>query len=196
MSNTLALFDFDGTITRKDSFIEFIKFYKGLPSFYLGLIVLSPLLLLFKAGIIKNWTIKELVFTYYFKNEKYNNFRDHCREFGLNYIPALIKPMALEIINNHIKNNDRIVIISASFEEVLIDWCNNRHLELIGTRIEVINGSVTGKISGKNCYGTEKVNRLKQYLEISRYTDIYAYGDSKGDLPLIELSNHKFYRLL
>lgn len=194
MQQILVLFDFDGTITRKDSFIELIKYYKGLRSFYFGLILLSPIILLFFAGIIKNWWLKEFVFTYFFRNEPYQIFRNKCREFSLNVIPDLIRPLALEAINNHIKNGDRVIIISASFEDQLIDWCETMRVELIGTKIAINNGHITGKIDGKNCYGKEKVIRLNQYLNISQFSNIYAYGDSNGDLPLLELADHKFYR--
>lgn len=194
MQQILVLFDFDGTITRKDSFIELIKYYKGLRSFYFGLILLSPIILLFFAGIIKNWWLKEFVFTYFFRNEPYQIFRNKCREFSLNVIPDLIRPLALEAINNHIKNGDRVIIISASFENWLIDWCKSMHIELIGSKIEVKDGLLTGKIEGKNCFGIEKVIRLNQYLDISQFSEIYAYGDNKGDFPLLELANHRFYR--
>ena len=66
----LALFDFDGTVTERDSFIEFIKYYKGPVSLYSGLVVLSPLLLLLKARVIKNWKVKELVFIFFFRKKK------------------------------------------------------------------------------------------------------------------------------
>ena len=194
MQKDLALFDFDGTITKKDSFIELIKYYKGTRSFYTGLILLSPFLLLYKAGIIKNWRTKELVFTYFFKNEPHDIFKNRCKEFCLNVIPSLIKPSALEAIENHIKNGDRVVIISASFEDVLTNWCELMQIDLIGTRITVNDGLITGKIEGKNCYGDEKVKRLKEYIDIDQFSEIYAYGDSKGDLPLLKLATHSFYR--
>jgi phosphatidylglycerophosphatase C len=196
MTNNLALFDFDGTITKKDSLIEWIKFSRGLKSFYFGLILLSPILVLFKAGIIKNSLAKQLVFMYFFRKESYPAFRDRCREFSLYRVPELIKSKAMEVLNDHIKNNDRVIIVTATFEDLLVDWCDSMHIELIGTKLVISNGLVTGKIDGENCYGAEKVKRLNQYLDISKFSEIYAYGDSHGDLPLLELANHRFYRTL
>lgn len=195
MQQVLALFDFDGTITRKDSFIEFIKYYKGLTSFCAGFTMLAPYLLLYKAGFIKNWRVKELVFTFFFKNEPYGIFKKKCREFSLNVIPGLINTAALEAINNHIKNGNRVIVVTASLEDTLSDWCGSMHVELIGTRISVKKGLITGKIEGKNCYGIEKVNRLNHYIDLSKFSEIYAYGDSQGDLPMLGLADHKFYRV-
>jgi len=194
MQRNLALFDFDGTITKKDSLMEFIKFYKGSYSFMIGLIVLSPILLLYKVRIIKNWKAKERVLTYFFKNEPFKEFCLKSTEFSIKIIPDLVKPEAIQSIIQHIGKGDRVIVISASFENWLVDWCKTMKLELIGSKIEVRNGLITGKIEGRNCYGTEKVIRLKQYLDISQFSEIYAYGDSKGDLPLLELANHRFYQ--
>lgn len=195
MLKNVALFDFDGTITRKDSFIEFIKYYKGSFSFYFGFIILSPILLLYKAGIIKNSRTKEIVFTWFFRNEPYKVFRTKCRTFSLTIIPNLIKPIAMETIQKHAENGNRVIIISASFEDYLADWCKSMNLELLGTKIYIKNGFVTGRIDGKNCYGAEKVIRLNQFLDLSLFNEIFVYGDSKSDLPLLELATHKFYRV-
>jgi phosphatidylglycerophosphatase C len=194
MQKILALFDFDGTITEKDSFIEFIKYYKGLSAFYFGFFLLSPILLFYKFGIIKNWRTKEIVFTWFFRNESYDDFIIKCNSFSLVIIPQLIKPIALKTIKRHIENGDKVLIITASFEDYLSDWCKSLNIELLGTRIEIKKGFVTGRIEGKNCYGVEKVIRLNQFLDLSLFDEIYAYGDSPGDRPLLEIANHRFYR--
>jgi phosphatidylglycerophosphatase C len=194
MQKNLALFDFDGTITNKDSFLEFIKFYKGSRSFIIGLIVLSPVLILYKTRIIKSWKAKEKVMTYFFKNEPFKEFCLKSAEFSTKIIPTMVKPEAMQAINNHLGKGDRVIVISASFENWLAGWCKSLKLELIGSKLDIKDGFITGKIEGRNCYGIEKVNRLKEYLDISQFSEIYAYGDSKGDLPLLKLANHRFYQ--
>jgi phosphatidylglycerophosphatase C len=191
---TLALFDFDGTITDKDSFLEFIRFYKGLPGMVLGLILLSPILLLYKIHLIHNWKAKEIVFTFFFRNEYYNVFKKKCRNFSDFIIPGIIKPNALETIGKHILNGHKVIVISASFEEYLTDWCEKLRIDCIGTRIDVRNNRLTGKIRGKNCYGKEKVSRLKQYIDIEQYDEVLVYGNSKGDWALMEIADQKFYK--
>jgi len=194
MNSNLAIFDFDGTITKHDSFIYFIQFYKGRMSFILGLIVLFPLLLLYKLGLITNSSAKELVLTYYFKDDPLKSFQKKCDSFGENIIPAITKPEAIKTIYNHLSKGHRVIIVTASAENWLFFWCKNMGIELIATQLEVKNGLLTGKISGKNCYGNEKVQRLRDYLNLNEYSEIFAYGDSKGDIPLLELANHKYYK--
>ena len=47
---------------------------------------------------------------------------------------------------------------------------------------------------GENCKGTEKVNRLKAYLDISTYDEIIAFGDTRGDKEMLGLAGKSYYR--
>jgi hypothetical protein len=63
----IIAFDFDGTITSRDTFFEFIKFIKGEKRFYTGLLLYSPLLIAYKMKLYPNWKVKEKIFSYFFK---------------------------------------------------------------------------------------------------------------------------------
>ena len=65
MRKGVAFFDLDGTITLKDTFIDFIKFCRGNLIFYLGLIFMSPYIFLYIFKFYPNYKLKELFFTYY-----------------------------------------------------------------------------------------------------------------------------------
>ena len=66
MKTRIALFDFDGTITRKDSLLVFIWYVKGPVRFVVGFTLLSPFLLAMKAGFMTNQRGKEIVLRYFF----------------------------------------------------------------------------------------------------------------------------------
>lgn len=53
---------------------------------------------------------------------------------------------------------------------------------------------LTGRILGRNCHGAEKVSRIREAFNLSDYDDIYAYGDTKGDKPMLALAKHAFYK--
>ena len=57
----LALFDFDGTITTNDSLIKFIRFAVGDTKTLFGMILLSPMLILYKLKLIPNYRAKEMM---------------------------------------------------------------------------------------------------------------------------------------
>lgn len=73
---TVAVFDFDGTLIRKDSFLEFIKFAFGKRAFLTGFFLNSPYLVAFKLKLYPNWKAKERVFSYFFRGMSYEQF---CR---------------------------------------------------------------------------------------------------------------------
>ena len=71
---------------------------------------------------------------------------------------------------------------------------NVNKLKLIATKLEVKNNNITGNFKTKNCYGEEKVTRIKKELDINKYNDIYAYGDSNGDKEMLNIATHPFYK--
>ncbi|UII19716.1 HAD-IB family hydrolase [Fulvivirga ligni] len=194
MKKTLALFDFDGTITTKDTFLEFIKYSRGVGRYYLGMTLMSPILVAFKLKLIPNWKAKEAVITYFFKNTSYNDFQNQCHSFSREVIPALLKKDAIEALDQHISNGDDVYLVSASAENWLKDWCEFKDIKLIGTKLEVVNGNISGKLNGHNCYGQEKVNRVRQVLDLEDYDKIFVYGDSSGDKQMLGVATNPHYR--
>ena len=67
MSKKIVFFDFDGTITTDDSLLKFIRFVVGDRRFLLGLVVLSPMLVLYKLKLIPNYKAKQYMLSWFFK---------------------------------------------------------------------------------------------------------------------------------
>jgi phosphatidylglycerophosphatase C len=193
-NKSLALFDFDGTITKKDTFIEFIKFTHGSVKFWAGILVLSPMLSLYALKFIKNEKAKTIMFNYFFKGWEHKRLMQAGEEFCKIKLPFMLRKEALSKIKEHQSNGDRIVLITASIKEWVMPWCKTMEIEIISTEIEVINNTITGQLSSANCYGPEKVNRLKKLLSMDDYSTIYAYGDSKGDREMLALSQHPHFK--
>lgn len=193
-TRTIAAFDFDGTITTKDTLFDFVKFCVGNPRFFIGIIIISPILILFKLKLIKNSLAKQLMFAFYFKSmpiEKFNNF-------GLAYVKRIneiINPEAMDKIKWHQQQGHEVVIVSASIENWITPWANTQGIKtVLSTKIDSTDGKLSGKFASINCHGQEKVNRLLQYLDNNISMELYAYGDSNGDKELLALANHPFYR--
>jgi phosphatidylglycerophosphatase C len=190
----IAFFDFDGTITTSDTLLEIIKFYKGNFKFYLGFAINSPFLAAWKAGIISNQAAKEKVLQYFFGGLSEQIFQQRCDEFAGFHIPSLIRPKALHEIEKLKAAGAEIVIVSASAENWIAAWCKENDLQLIGTKLQVTNNLLTGKIDGINCHGEEKVNRINKAYDLSQYDEIYCYGDTTGDKPMLKLASFSFYK--
>lgn len=190
----IAFFDFDGTITTHDTMLEVIKFHKGSFRFYLGFLINSPFLIAYKAGIISNQTAKERVIRYFYGKMSADQFQQDCDRFATEAIPALIRPKAISEIKKLKDAGVDVVIVSASAENWLKKWCAEQGVSLIATKLETRAQKITGKIEGNNCHGEEKVRRIQQAYPLAEYSHIYAYGDTKGDKPMLKLATLSYYK--
>jgi phosphatidylglycerophosphatase C len=190
----LALFDFDGTITSRDTLLEFIHYCKGGLAFYLGFLILSPVLAAMRLGLFPNWRAKQLVLKFFFSRDSLDTFNEACREFSRSRLPRLLRSKALDEIREHKRNGHRVVVVTASAENWIRCWADEYQVELLATQLEADNGRLTGNICGRNCQGPEKVDRIRKHLTLSDYSAIYAYGDSRGDREMLELGTHSYYK--
>ena len=193
----VAVFDFDGTLTRKDTLIEFIRFAKGSAALYWGLLLHFPWLVLMKLHLYNNGRTKERVFSWFFKGMSIEQFNELGQQFYETQADKLLHTDAVQAINEHRKNGDIVVILSASIENWVQPFASVLQADgLLGTQAEVQNSILTGKFASKNCYGQEKVNRLKAWLDenVKKHPYIIAYGDSQGDKELLEFANKKHYK--
>jgi phosphatidylglycerophosphatase C len=194
MMQVIAFFDFDGTITTKDSLADFIQYAVGKSNYYVGLLTLSPLLIAYMLKFIPNHIAKEKLIAHFFKSRDARQFQKLAEQYSLERIDKIIRPKAIEKIRWHQNQGHQVVIVSASIESWLRAWCDKNNIELIATRLEVKGHKLTGKFATKNCYGLEKANRVKEAFELSLYDHIYAYGDSHGDKELLALAVESFYK--
>jgi phosphatidylglycerophosphatase C len=118
----LVLFDFDGTITTKDTLLEFIRFYHGNTRFMAGFAATSPWLILMKLKLYKNYEAKQKVLKWFFAGQDEITFNEKCLEFSEKIIPSLIRPKAVAEIEKHRKENATIVVVSASAENWVRPW--------------------------------------------------------------------------
>jgi HAD superfamily hydrolase (TIGR01490 family) len=190
---SIAFLDFDGTIVKGDSLLKFTRFAVGNGKFLAGVVVLSPILLAYKLKLIPNYKAKQKMLSWFFKGIKKDGFYKIANEYSLKHIDKIVRLSAIEKIQWHKARGHKVVIVSASIECFLKPWCDKNKLELIATKLEITD-RVTGNLLSRNCYGIEKVNRIKEKYDLSQYKYIYAYGDSKGDKEMLELANEKHYK--
>ena len=61
------------------------------------------------------------------------------------------------------------------------------NLKLITSKLEIVNNKITGKFKTKNCFGIEKVNRIKEKINLENYDKIVVFGNGKGDYEMLQL---------
>lgn len=201
MSGKIAFFDFDGTITTKDTLLEFIRHSKGNTRFYLGFLLTSPWLVAYKIKLISNQTAKEKVLRFFFRHTPVDRFEQQCLLFSRDVLPRLIRPKALEEITKLKAAGADVVIVSASPENWIRAWTDAIDAELLATRLETAPDKdpakpprLTGMILAANCHGEEKVRRILEAYTLENYQEIYTYGDTGGDRHMLKLGTVSFYK--
>lgn len=186
----IAFFDFDGTLSTKDSYLLFTR-YLGPKKFSFGCLMLSPRIMGYLAGIYPNHALKEDFLRSFYRKKTIADLQILAGRFCNEIIPSILRPGAMERIRWHQNRGDATVVVSACPRLILEPWCRLINADIIATEIEIDtqDKKVTGKIAGKNCWGEEKVRRIKSHYNLETYHEVFAYGDSKGDLPMLELAD-------
>lgn len=170
----MNIYDFDKTIYDGDSTAAFIKYCaKRYPKAYITIIPTLWAFFLYVLGVYTKTQFKEKMYRF------------------LIYIPDAEKVAAdfweshedgiLEYYKNQHREDD--IIISASPEFLLRPICKMLGVSrLIASQVD----SRTGKYTGENCWGEEKVTRLKDKYGITECDEFYS--DSFSDTPLAEIA--------
>lgn len=190
----LALFDFDGTISNKDSFVAFMKFTHGTPVFVFRMAMGFLTFFGWKIGLVKSHYTKVKALRSFYKGWTEERMTEARKSFTESIIPNILFAKAIERIKWHQAEGHRVIVVTASCDAWLGDWTKQMGLEILCTEMELKNGVYTGELSKPNCRGTEKVNRVKQHLNIENYSEIYAYGNDHGDNQLLAMADHPHFR--
>lgn len=191
MKKKIYAFDFDGTLTTRDTLIEFIRYACGIQALVFGFLRYSPLLVLMKLGIYPNWKVKQQVFAHFFKGMSLENFDTLCQRFAADN-RQLLRAEGIRTLEQASAEGADIVIVSASIDNWVQPFFPD--VNVLGTQVEVADGKLTGRFLTKNCYGPEKVSRiLALYPDRSIY-HLTAFGDSRGDKELLAFADEAHYK--
>jgi HAD superfamily hydrolase (TIGR01490 family) len=190
----IAFFDFDGTISSKDSLAEMIRFMHGEWGFRKGVALTLPMILGYQLGLVDRQRSKEVLFTRFFGGLFIDSFEKSCETFHREILPGIIREGVAERLHWHREQGHELVLVSASPENWLRHWCAEQGMTCLATQLEIREGRLTGRIEGRNCQGTEKVSRIKASFNLETYEEIHAYGDTPGDRPMLSLAHHPHYK--
>lgn len=189
----LVLFDFDGTLTKKDSLIEIAKFSTSSSGFLINISLLLPILILMKLKLVNAQKSKELFLKRFFGHYSTKEFNDLCEKFGREIIPNILREKAMPTIKAYLEDNAKVVIVSASPENWIKPWAIKYEIQVVSTKLKFSNEKIKG-IEGANCNGEEKVKRIKKAFNLDRFDKVIAYGDTKGDYPMLALADESHFK--
>lgn len=174
----MNVYDFDGTIYRGNSFIDFFGFLYH-----------------------ENERIKKHAFSQFL-----NLIRLYLNSYDVNKHPSLssfileVPDLNKKLIDFWDKNQKKLMqwykkahnpedlVITSSFEYLVKPACDLLNIKkLIGTQIDLNTGNVIGKV----CIGKEKVDRYRKIYGPNALIENF-YTDSLIDKPLMDISINTF----
>lgn len=183
----VAVFDFDGTLTKDDTFVSFALHALGIWRFVNGLLKSFPWLLLWKLGIVEGGKAKEKLYSALYKGKK----RDEIIRKSDSFKPRYREDILTELKKRN-SRGEAVFIISASLDLWLEKISGDLMVNLICTQTETdSDGFLTGRFSTPNCHGSEKVRRLiKEMGKLGSYT-LTVFGDQPkgGDSGLFGVAD-------
>lgn len=194
----IAIFDFDGTITTRDSYLDFFVWSFGWERVGIALFRSIHLILFYRLGFIKNDIPKKKLLKYFLGGVSRMDYLNLVHDFVSNRLDSLIRKEAVERIAWHKAMGHEVIINSASLVDWIEPWAATQKIErVIATRVKCDQDFLSGDFDCRCPYGEEKVRRLLE-LGINRESYyLYVYGDSRGDKELIafgDLSEFKPFR--
>jgi HAD superfamily hydrolase (TIGR01490 family) len=180
---SLAVFDLDGTLVRGDSLLPFLLSYARRHGHY-GVLPAFPVVCgLYVCKLLSDRTAKELIIRAVCGAQALHALGNHAEWFCDTWLPANLRPRAVERLRFHQRAGHRVILLSASPDLYVPVIARRLGIpEVICTKVETKHGYVTGRLQGENCKGTAKLRLLQSHLGIQRPPpNSFAYGDRPSD---------------
>jgi phosphatidylglycerophosphatase C len=196
---TVAAFDFDGTLASRGSVIPFLIAVRGLFPVAAAVVRMSPKLV--KGAVLGGRAAdlgKEALFTRLLGGVPVQRVDRVATVFAERHMRRRRRPEVIARLEWHRDRGDYIVIVSASPESYVARAGEILKVDgVLATRLATSGGLLTGRYEGTNCRGPEKFIRINQWLRTNEIAGsgspqpvIWAYGNSRGDLRLLEAADH------
>jgi phosphatidylglycerophosphatase C len=191
----VVAFDFDGTITVRDSFTTFLKWRAGGLRYALGMIRLLP------AGIAylfhrNRGRIKAAASREFLAGATRAELEAQAKTFAEEQAPNLLRGDALQTWKRWRTRRAKLVIVTASPDVIVAPFARGLGADvLIATELAFdVNERATGGFASPNCRGPEKVRRLRAMFGENLQLKA-AYGDTSGDREMLKIADHRGYRV-
>ena len=195
-ARTIAAFDFDGTITTSDGLKAFVLHTVGIARFVAAGVLAGPQLIGMAAGRCDRGVAKAAFLRHALRGVSRARLEQAARTFCESRLPEIIRPEMIDRIRAHQALGHEVVLVSASPSLYLRIWASQtagiRHV--LSTQLELDDHGFTGRFTGKNCWGPEKVERLTAWWRDQPPATLFDYGDSRGDREMAERADVAWIR--
>ena len=190
----LALFDFDGTITNRETMPDFMRTAVRPSRLLLGKVLLLPLILGYKAKVVSGVVVRAAVCLFGFWRIPAHELEAHGLQFAEKFLPTTLRPEAMRRIAWHKSRGDTVVVVSGGLDVYLRPWCREHGIHLLCSSLELRDGKLTGRYFGRQCVKSEKARLVQEQFPPDDFSRVFAYGDTPEDRELLALAHEAYYR--
>ncbi len=190
----LALFDFDGTITDRETMPDFIRVAVRPGRLLLGKALLLPLILGYKFKLVPGVIVRAAICLFGFWRIPVEELESHGQHFAREFLPTTLRPEAMARIAWHKARGDTVVVVSGGLDVYLRPWCREHGLQLLCSILEERGNKLTGRYRGRQCVRKEKARLVQEQFPPTRFARVFAYGDTSEDQEMLALAHEPYYR--
>jgi phosphatidylglycerophosphatase C len=195
----VAAFDFDGTLTHRDTLGPFLIRCLGWPGFLRALFLSFPWLAAYTLRLMSNHKAKARLLQVGLADLSQAQVQRAADDFVQNYLPGQWQVWGLQQLVQHQHQGHLCIIVSASPGIYMHAVAASLGVDaVLCTEMELNDGRYSGRMSTPNCHGEQKLLRLQAWLRANlgagSAPELHAYGDTQGDLPMLHLADHAWYR--
>lgn len=194
MTLDLALFDFDGTLTTRETFPDFMHHAVPRWRLWVGRVLLAPLVLGYRLGLVSGTVIRAVIVWFGFRGVDAATVAAHGRDFAENVLPGLLRVETMSRLRWHLGRGDTVVLVSGGLDVYLQPWCEAQGIACLASTLAQRGGRLTGGYEGAQCVRGEKARRVTDAYDLSRFDHVHAYGDTPEDHELLALAHTRIYR--
>ncbi|MEZ5545623.1 MAG: HAD family hydrolase [Lysobacteraceae bacterium] len=191
---SLALFDFDGTITHRETMPDFVRGSVGRVRLFVGQVLLAPWVMGYRLGLVSGVTVRDAIVRFAYTGVPVPVVETAANKFAQEVLPGTLRNEAMQKIAWHKAQGHDVVVVSGGLDVYLAPWCAAHGLNLLCSSLQQRNGVLTGRYEGRQCVREEKARRIREHYDLESYSCIHAYGDTPEDRDMLELATVRYYR--
>ena len=191
----ISIFDLDGTLTKTDTYLPYlIGFLKCNPKRWLKAGILPLAAVMFYLKMRNNQWLKTIFLRVVLGGETKESIANWNKIFLDRLFADGLRDDIVALLKKRQDAGDIVLLCTASLDIYVPEIQNRLGIDhLVCTKTMWQDGHLIGQLDGNNCYGLEKVTRLKAYMEEHDISGkISMYSDHASDLPLLDYA-HKGY---
>ena len=192
--STQALYDFDGTITTKDTTILLLVALLKLRPWRFPVLIWLLLRMIVASDSVSKQGHKNKAIGYLIKDLSDMRLSEALKDFR-NKVKFLYRTSVVASIDQAIQDGCTVLIVTASPSFAISDCVSDLPVVVLGTEFEKERNIYTGLLKSENCYGKEKVNRINEWATSNKITLSVqsAWSDHFSDFDMLSLSVNRYW---